>query len=264
MKFIRLLIQAVNRDKTYLLSAVITICLVFVLLSKHNWNNNSQLQPASLDVLLPDFTQYQVVSEKKSAFFEYLRPFIRQENNKIAYDRAFLEKLSADFSQSPHHNTATLRKLKRLAGRYYVKGSDIKHMIVELKLRIDFIPEALVLAQAANESAWGTSRFAKQANNLFGQWCYTKGCGLVPKGRTGNAKNEVKKFDSPQASVTSYMRNLNSHNAYIQLREIRNQLRLGGQKVTGAKLAQGLGSYSERGEHYIKEITAMIRQNKLD
>ncbi len=33
-------------------------------------------------------------------------------------------------------------------------------MLAELLKRVDVIPEALVLMQAANESAWGTSRFA--------------------------------------------------------------------------------------------------------
>ncbi|WP_352256125.1 glucosaminidase domain-containing protein, partial [Pseudoalteromonas sp. 19-MNA-CIBAN-0066] len=41
--------------------------------------------------------------------------------------------------------------------------------------RVDIIPKELALMQAANESAWGTSRFARIGLNFFGQWCYTKG-----------------------------------------------------------------------------------------
>ena len=166
MKIIKLLIEAVNRDRSYLVVAVITVCLISIHLSKHNWNKNSVAPISAKAISLPDFTQYQVISEKKIAFFDFLRPFIRQENEKIAFDRAFLEKLSEEFALSPHHNTANLRKLKRLAGRYYLKVTDIKSTIEKLKLRVDFIPESLVLAQAANESAWGTSRFARQAGLL--------------------------------------------------------------------------------------------------
>ncbi|MDZ7825939.1 MAG: glucosaminidase domain-containing protein [Gammaproteobacteria bacterium] len=54
--------------------------------------------------------------------------------------------------------------------------------------RADEIPPSLVLAQAAAESAWGTSRFARMANNLFGQPRFTEGCGrwsgsAAPRGR---------------------------------------------------------------------------------
>jgi hypothetical protein len=59
------------------------------------------------------------------------------------------------------------------------------------------------------------------------------------------------------------MNNLNSHGAYRNLREIRAELRKSGQQVTGTALAIGLLKYSQRGEEYIREIQAMIRQNKL-
>ncbi|HKJ91279.1 MAG TPA: glucosaminidase domain-containing protein, partial [Oceanipulchritudo sp.] len=45
----------------------------------------------------------------------------------------------------------------------------------DLRRRVDVIPPSLALAQAALESGWGTSRFAREGNNLFGIWCYTPG-----------------------------------------------------------------------------------------
>ena len=60
------------------------------------------------------------------------------------------------------------------------------------------------------------------------------------------------------------MRNINSHKAYQELRDIRQSLRAQGQKLTGSRLAQGLGYYSERGNLYVKELIAMIKQNQLE
>jgi Bax protein len=126
------------------------------------------------------------------------------------------------------------------------------------------IPPSLVLAQAANESAWGTSRFARRGNNLFGQWCFSQGCGLVPRGRVEGASHEVASFSSPYRSVRSYIQNLNRHPTYQLLRDIRLKARNRDDIASGPSLAAGLLGYSERGEDYVEEIRNMIRHNNLD
>ena len=129
--------------------------------------------------------------------------------------------------------------------------------------RVDVVPPSLALAQAANESAWGTSRFARDGNNYFGQWCFEQGCGLVPKRRDEGRAHEVATFSSPVESVERYMANLNTHDAYRPLRERREQLRESEAPITGIQLAAGLEKYSERGEEYIAELRSMIRFNNL-
>jgi len=128
--------------------------------------------------------------------------------------------------------------------------------------RVDIIPKELALMQAANESAWGTSRFARIGLNFFGQWCYKKGCGMVPRRRNNEAEHEVAAFKSVRAAVTSYFRNINTHNAYKQLRSIREDLRAQQKPIKATKLTLGLMSYSERGEAYIEELNTMINQNR--
>ncbi len=116
----------------------------------------------------------------------------------------------------------------------------------------------------SNESAWGTSRFAKQGNNYFGQWCYVKGCGLVPQQRNDGAVHEVADFDHPMDSVRSYILNLNRHYTYDDLRDLRaKEIKKQGY-ATGLNLAAGLINYSERRMEYVKEIRSMISYNKLD
>src|SRR5690606_39546165 len=77
-----------------------------------------------------------------------------------------------------------------------VEQVDEEWMTILLR-RLDIIPADLALAQAAMESAWGGSRFAREGNNYFGQWCFSKGCGLVPEKRPAGARYEVQRFDSP-------------------------------------------------------------------
>ncbi|MDX1729267.1 MAG: glucosaminidase, partial [Pseudoalteromonas tetraodonis] len=72
----------------------------------------------------------------------------------------------------------------------------------------------------------------------------------------------VAAFKSVRAAVTSYFRNINTHNAYKQLRSIREDLRAQQKPIKATKLTLGLMSYSERGEAYIEELNTMINQNR--
>ena len=152
-----------------------------------------------------------------------------------------------------------------LAEKYQLKPDDheLPVMVWHLLQRVDVVPVSLVVAQAANESAWGKSRFAREGNNLFGVWCYTEGCGIVPKLRNEEAKHEVKRYDSFKDSVIDYMRNINRHRAYQKLREIRAAERAAGRELSGHRLAAGLAKYSEIGDEYIKRIRAIIDGRKL-
>ena len=122
---------------------------------------------------------------------------------------------------------------------------------------------SLALAQAAKESGWGTSRFAREANNLFGEWCFDPGCGLVPQNRRDGYRHEVEAFRTPADSVISYVRNLNTHDRYRSFRLERAKLRKAGIEVSGMLLAEELADYSEGRDDYIKDIKHLIRVNKL-
>jgi Bax protein len=126
------------------------------------------------------------------------------------------------------------------------------------------IPAAMVIAQAAIESGWGTSNFAQEGNNLFGEWCYTKGCGIVPRRRAASASHEVRKFDSIEDSINSYYRNINTNNAYRSLRDLRAKIRHNEAHFTGSALVAGLGKYCGRGEVYIHEVRGLIQSKDLE
>jgi Bax protein len=131
-------------------------------------------------------------------------------------------------------------------------------------MRVNIIPPAMALAQAAKESGWGTSRFASDGNNYFGQWCYKPGCGLIPKARKTGKSHEVAVFNSAKESVQAYMHNINTHQAYDELRAIRAKLQKTGKPLSGLDLLQGLHAYSERGQIYVKELESMIQFNQLE
>ncbi|MGI9273510.1 MAG: glucosaminidase domain-containing protein [Endozoicomonas sp.] len=218
-------------------------------------------KPEDEEPAIPDFAEIRDVKTKKTTFFAFMKELVDAENARLYQLR--LEILAL-------HEKEELRKTERqrlfeIAGDYRLDWNTIPEETLygELLNRVDEIPVSLALVQAANESAWGTSRFALNANNFFGQWCFTEGCGLVPTRRPEGASFEVRKFDTVADSVRSYMYNLNSNHHYSGLREMRLKLRQQGKPVTGPVLAHGLYSYSIRGGDYVDELITMIAVNDL-
>lgn len=216
--------------------------------------------PRWAEARLPDFDSYQDVNEKKDAFFSFLYPRILLANSRILIERQYLETLSRKDTLSDSEISWLAKQAERLR---VDEEPGSEEMFQRLRSRLDFIPPSLILAQAANESAWGTSRFALKGNNLFGQWCFTEGCGMVPQSRGEGKTHEVAAFTSPYRSITGYIQNLNRHPSYQLVRDLRRKARENGRFASGSALAAGLVSYSERGEEYITEIRSMINFNNL-
>lgn len=215
---------------------------------------------------LPDFTDFADVNEKKDRFFDYLLPMVEHRNAWVQQSREFLAEVRARIDAGEQLSRGDRERVEALAQRYRLEldGEVDPKVVDELLLRADQLPPSLVLAQAAAESAWGTSRFARSANNLFGQWCFSKGCGLVPGRRPEGASHEVQRFETVADAVDSYFRNLNSHDAYETVRLLRARARAEGRELSGPELAEGLLRYSERGAEYIHELRAIIRVNDLE
>jgi Bax protein len=210
---------------------------------------------------LPDFKSITNVKEKKEIFFAYMYPLVVKANKEVLQLKQKLHNLI----QSKQITNEQTDWVMSLCDKYNAPCDEKKPLISAQKLhdQIGIIPPSLTLAQAANESAWGTSCFAKKANNFFGQWCFRKGCGIVPKQRNSGSVHEVRKFNTPYESVKTYIFNLNSNNAYKSLRSKRAKLRSQGKHFTGKDLTTTLKHYSERGADYIKELNSMIRINKF-
>ncbi len=215
-------------------------------------------------VVLPDFAKIRDVKEKKRQFFKYIRPAVERENNKILALREKVTLLKEQFLVEQVLELDQQHLVAKLSKSYKIKNNSTQlNQINELLARIDIVPSPLILVQAANESAWGTSRFARIGLNFFGIWCYKKGCGMVPNSRDNKAIHEVESFNSVDDAVQRYLHNINTNNAYIVLRTIRAQLRAQEQPLSPEILATGLLPYSQRGSEYVLEITSMIRHNQV-
>ena len=216
--------------------------------------SGQKVKPIYLTKLPKDIKTLGDTKKKRELFIKIVLPLILSENSKITEDRKKLFKILGK-----NFNTVGERVwLKRRFKEYKIDDRDLS----KLKMRMDIIPVSIALAQAANESGWGTSRFALEGNALFGQWTWSKK-GISPKNKDPDQSHKILQFQVLKASVKAYKNNLNTHNAYKEFREVRAQLRQENKQIIGLDLIKYLKAYAAIGEKYVLIIEDIIEKNSL-
>jgi Bax protein len=176
------------------------------------------------------------VNKRKNIFIKIMLPIINKVNKDIEIERENI--LNGNVSE-------------RLTEKYLTDDRDI------LLRRVKPIPVHIALGQSAKESGWGTSRFAIEGNNIFGEWTWEEGAGIVPTGRPEGETYEVKKFDSLVDSMESYALKLNTLDYYLDFRKIRNN------EIKNKRLTEGLLYYSQQREKYVESLSDLIDSNNF-
>lgn len=197
--------------------------------------------------------------KRKQIFLSVALPLILKVNEEIMEEREKLEKLILKEKYDMEINGLERRWANRLSQKYRVQEDDWEILLTH----VDTIPVSLALAQSIEESGWGTSRFAREGNALFGQRVWSSGEGLVPHERDEGKNYEVKAYDKLISSIRDYARNLNSFGAYEDFRHERARLKSLFGTVSGYELTYSLHSYSERGTDYIETLQMLMRVNNL-
>ena len=205
------------------------------------------------------------LSDAKKEFIKTLLPLISYENKKISLERSRLESIKYFLIKFNTLPKSEINFLEKITKKYRFNNENLHKLDVVNKLLdlVDIIPNSIVLAQAANESGWGTSRFAREYNALFGEYTYDFSNGVVPLLRDDGQKHLVKAFDSFDKSVQSYFKNLNSHYAYKEFRKVRKIMRQNNNFNNIELLVNELDTYAAD-KNYIKTINIIIKINKLD
>lgn len=199
-------------------------------------------------------------SKRKITFIKSTLPLILHANELILQDRARLISIRDGATGGAEISADDRAWLEEIADRYGAHRPNPE----ELLRRVDIIPPSLAIAQAAEESGWGTSRFAREGNALFGQRAYkAHKKGIVPRQRGEGEAFRVRAFDHLIDGVKAYVHNLNSHFAYKDFRATRAAMRAETGVLDGYRLAGALKRYSERGADYISTLRLIMRANAL-
>ena len=203
--------------------------------------------------------------DKKNIFISILLPIALRGNELVLEERKLIKDAL---------NSNDLYQIEYFSKRYKIKGykkinfvqlsdKQLEEIRSILLIKVNKIPISMILAQAIIESGWGSSRFAKEGNALFGEWTWQKGIGIKPQEKL-DANYSVKNFNNISASLNSYILNLNRHEAYNEMRSYRNKKYINGDPITGYEAANFLSGYAEIGYQYVTKVKDMIKFNKLE
>ncbi len=215
----------------------------------------SDIRPVNDSLIVP-YVYTNVVSlkglplkEKKEKFFQMLLPAVVSAKTEMAINR----KRVIQIMKEKHPAKAEVYFLDSLKSRY--KTSSTK----ELVNRLHSVPVSIVLAQAAIESGWGSSRFFLKANNPFGIWSFDAKHNRIEADSNRNGKKVyLRKFDDLEEAIDEYFIMIATRKPFARLQKacIKTQ--------DPYKLVPYLNAYSERGADYTKDLSKMIRTNHLE
>lgn len=186
---------------------------------------------------------------KKKKFIEMLLPSILIAKYRLEEVRERVVELKA----LPEISQEDSKFLNTLFEKY--KTEDIEILLSRLATH----PNSIVLAQAAVESGWGSSRFFLEANNIFGIWSFNKKEKRIPAlGMRGDKTIYVRKYDSIEESIRDYFQTLGKGSSFKNFRA--NRLI----SSDPLELIKDLRYYSELREEYVKKLERVIEYNRLD
>lgn len=206
-----------------------------------------------------DLDKVREAEKRVTLFIQMVLPLVLEANEDMEADRVRLAELTARRKRGERLDAIDRLWLTVLAERYEVDRDNLG-ALMEM---VDVVPPSLAIAQAAIESGWGTSKFVREGNALFGQWTTSEWGGMIPTDRKEGATHKIRTFDSLSESVRSYMHNLNTHPAYKGFRKARAAMRARNEPVDGHKLAAELIRYSERGLDYVADLRSLMNDGGL-
>ena len=212
----------------------------------------SYIPPVFLASLPDDLSSKPETYRRKAVFVAVVLAHVLWANEQVRMERSRIERIQRANLAKRSLRTRDRKWLSQVAKKYRTKPMAFD----ELLRRVDVVPPRLAVAQAAQESGWGTSRFARAGNALFGQHASVGAGAITAKGDTAVG---MKAFPTIQQSVLGYMQNLNSHTAYREFWDMRAEMRQTGRPMDAIALAGFLGRYSEEGAIYVDRLRRVMR-----
>lgn len=190
---------------------------------KHNYLRfrglDDNAYPAIFLSSLPtDFSEIKSQKYRNELFIRILTPLAMKINEEISNERSTLLRLEKKFTQNGTLSPKETEKLETLALKYDVftrlkDTNRTSYLLHTLKQRVDIVPPSILVAIAAMESNWGTSRVATLANSLYKEKIWYTNEGLEPLENKDDGYR-FKIFDSLIDGMRSFALTFNSNKNY--------------------------------------------------
>ncbi|MCW3787794.1 glucosaminidase domain-containing protein [Plebeiibacterium sediminum] len=199
---------------------------------------------------IPDMREIHY-KERTQKFIDLMLPSVLLACQKMDLKRERVLKINAAINNgvASERDSLYLDSLK-----VFYKTDDVNDVIKRLYPH----PVSIIIAQAAIESGWATSRFCREGNNIFGIWSYNSSEKRIKAGQSrGDNTVYLRKYDSVFESVYDYLETIARANAYKQFREMRLY------SDNPYRLIWYLNNYSEKRFAYVQNLRNMIEFNDL-
>lgn len=188
------------------------------------------------------------VEQKKKRFIDLMLPAILVAKFRVEQKRKRVGMLIQKETLSPNDSLYLEEQLTTY------KAKDTQ----SLRKKLHTHPPSIILAQAALECGWGTSRFFVEGNNVFGIWSYDSSEPRIKAAFSrGNKDVYVRKYDNLALSIEDYFKTIARVSAYQTFVQKRVET------SDPFKLIPYLKNYSELREIYVKRLGNMIRLNNF-
>lgn len=192
-----------------------------------------------------------IPSEKrKDVFVKLLLPSIEVVQQEVLNNREIVKKLKVKKELTENEKIYAEKLFKKYRTEYGKWN--------ELESKMIVYPASLILTQGAIESAWGTSRFFREANNAFGVWSTNPNePRIAAKGSRGNFTPYLKKYDTLKDTVEDITLIISRSSAYTGARKMIWEGK------SPYEIAGGLTKYSEEGKEYVRKVRSTLKYNNF-
>ncbi len=192
-----------------------------------------------------------IPSEKrKDVFVKLLLPSIEVVQQEVLNNREIVKKLKVKKELTENEKIYAEKLFKKYRTEYGKWN--------ELESKMIVYPASLILTQGAIESAWGTSRFFREANNAFGVWSTNPNePRIAAKGSRGDFTPHLKKYDTLKDTVEDITLIISRSSAYTGTRKMIWEGK------SPYEIAGGLTKYSEEGKEYVRKVRSTLKYNNF-
>ena len=192
-----------------------------------------------------------IPSEKrKDVFVKLLLPSIEVVQQEVLNNREIVKKLKVKKELTENEKIYAEKLFKKYRTEYGKWN--------ELESKMIVYPASLILTQGAIESAWGTSRFFREANNAFGVWSTNPNePRIAAKVSRGDFTPHLKKYDTLKDTVEDITLIISRSSAYTGARKMIWEGK------SPYEIAGGLTKYSEEGKEYVRKVRSTLKYNNF-
>jgi Bax protein len=222
-------------------------------------NPPNNLYPRFFVLNLPaDLDSFENKTFRNQLFMQIVLPIVLKINEEIKEERENLLALQYDFKNNSDLENFECAYLEDLAKKYDVTTpfKDSRRCFVllsELLRRVDIIPPSLIVAAAAIDTKWGTSRIAVEGNNLFKAKNWYSQDGIKPIGKDADEPYRYVIYDTLEDGIRAYMLKVNSDINYMHFWNARQTARKRKGPLYGLRLVWTFAL-----EHQLKNYAGLL------